>query len=154
MKKGNIILIVILIVIVMAILFIAAIYGCYRAFQPVIGTCETAADFPIKGWLPDEARDISYFEPGEFEPNTFCEFTIDEDGFRKWVAVRRSKNPNVGPIKEIHNSGMFRYDIDAKQIECFKIANALSSHWSEGDSGLSFKYDRDKKKAYYHFHSR
>ncbi|MCK9555929.1 hypothetical protein M0R36_08985 [bacterium] len=148
MKKVTIILLVI------AIILIAMIYGCYRAFQPDIGTCETAADFPIKGWLPDEARDISYFLPGAFWPNTLCEFTISEDGFRKWVEVRRRKNPKVGPIEEKHDFHMFRYDIDTKKIGYLKIDDGLSSHWSEGDSGLSFGYDRDKKRAYYYCHSR
>jgi len=137
--------------VIAAILFILS-YGCYRAFETRIGISESASTCPLRR-LPSGAQEISYLIPGAFGPNEFYEFTIDEGGFRAWVAKRKEEDPDVGPVIE-RSFSIRRYNIEHQETELIKVNDGLISVWGEEDRGMYFGYDKQNRRAYYHFHSR
>lgn len=127
-------------------------YGCYKSFQTVIGTAETAESAPISG-LPSNATEIQYYLPGAFGPNRIFEFKTTEEEFLKWVERARAKDPKVGEIEE-KEFRMLRYSPSEDSLERVEIKDGLYSSWYYTDQGKYFGFDRSTSKAYFWSHTR
>ena len=122
---------------------------CVWSFQNRVGKSATTEEAPLRG-LPSDATDVRWCLPGAFGPNTFFDFTTTESGFRQWVADHGSelRGPIYGPYS-VHY-----YDHDQGRFDEVAIEDAIAHEWREEDRGVYMVYDRERKRAYFHSHSR
>lgn len=107
--------------------------------------------------LPPDATSISYCQG--HRGMIAYEFTIDEDGFRRWV------NSGIGsfeseaadvPIRPISEPFRIRryYCLSPELVgpEFATITQGLYYSWSKEDRGVEAVFDSTKNRAYYHAH--
>ena len=99
--------------------------------------------------LPLEATDISYARG--YRGTIIYEFTIDEDGFRKWVnsgiGSLESQSADV-PLRPISSPvRIYRYNGQFATIK-----QGLYYSWSKEDRGVDAVFDSTANRAYYCAH--
>jgi len=126
------------------------VYGILRG--PTIGEHKTRAEAPIS--LPDGASDVSYYLRAPFDPATAYEFSISEEGFRKWAEEREWPLQEIGdePVT-ITRYGAYAHTANA-QREASVADGLYYEHYYEPDAGLHAVYDRRQGRAYYYVHTR
>ena len=118
---------------------------------PQVGVNVRPEDAPYE--VPSEATDVCYVTRPAFWPNAAFEFSISEEGFRKWAKAEGYAVEDIGP----EPCRMYRYKWIAEPKSDdgrAAISDGLYYQWNEEDRGLYVTYDRDKQRAYYFRHSR
>jgi hypothetical protein len=95
-----------------------------------------------------EAKDVKYYIPRPFAPMGSAEFTIDYNGYVKWVDEWKRTNEQLSDIS-LGSTLVYRYNIKYGKFERIEIPNAAISSWSYTDQGLHLVYDKDSGRAYY-----
>lgn len=103
--------------------------------------------------LPSEAKDVNYYARW-LMPNRCYDFAIGEDGFLGW-ARSRGFAP-VGTIERpIQIMCVKPAGPDGLEQDMHTIAHGYCyDRMSSPDSGIHVAYDRQSRRAYYHYHSR
>ena len=127
--------------------------GVYAILRgPTIGEHKTRAEAPIS--LPDGASDVSYYLPEPFGPNLAFEFSISEEGFRKWAEEEEWSLKEIGdePVT------IYRYAAFAHIAETEHEASVTNGlhyrYYDEPDAGIHVVYDRQRGRAYFRSQTR
>jgi hypothetical protein len=123
-----------------------------RSAAPPFAENVEASAAPVD--LPAGATDVSYAKG--FRGTVAYEFTIDEEGFREWVAAGigsfESRSAQV-PLREIvFPARIIRYYFyaDLPGPDTATIEHGLDYSWSKEDRSVRAVYDRATGRAYYH----
>lgn len=126
-----------------------------RSTPPQYAENVDASSAPYR--LPDGATNVSYCKG--YRGTIAIEFSIDEQGFRDWVASGigsiESQSDNI-PLREITTPftiiRCYFYSSELNGPDDITVSHGIYYSWSKEDRGVHAVYDRMTNRAYYHAH--
>ena len=108
-------------------------------------------------FVPEDAKEINYFEPGGYGPALYLEFSVPEESFLRIAEKQQWRVEEIfkdSPRRVVRPEAFFKNTGEDRYPQVFN-----GWHWEEfsktdPDSGYTVTFDRDNNRVFYAYHRR